>query len=82
MNGLGIGVAYAIYLVALKEHALDMQLFVKAVTAMVVSGILLELLNYFFLAKRQRVRRLSAEIEEAEQNSEELAQKIRESSRL
>jgi hypothetical protein len=82
VNGLGIGVAYAIYLVALREHALDMQLFVKAVTAMVASGILLELLNYFFLAKRQRVRRLSAELDEAEQNSEELAQKIRESSRL
>ena len=81
-NGIGIGVAYAIYLVALKEHAVDMELLTKAVTAMVGSGIVLELLNYFFLAKRQRVKRLSAELEEAEQDSEELAQKIRESSRL
>ena len=82
VNGVGIGVAYAIYLVALQEHAVDMQLAIKAVTAMVGSGIVLELLNYFFLAKRQRVKRLSAELDEAEQNSEELAQKIRESSRL
>jgi hypothetical protein len=82
VNGLGIGVAYAIYLVALKEHALDAQLLTKAVTAMVGSGIFLELLNYFFLAKRQRVKRLSAELDEAQQDSEELAQKIRESSRV
>jgi hypothetical protein len=82
VNGLGIGVAYAIYLVALKEHSLDMTLLTKAVTAMVVSGILLELLNYLFLAKRQRVKRLSAELDEARSDSEELAQKIRESSRV
>jgi len=82
VNGMGIGVAYAIYLVALKEHALDLELVVKAVTVMIVSGVLLELLNYFFLAKRQRVKRLSAELEEARENSEELEQKIRESSRV
>jgi hypothetical protein len=82
INGIGIGVAYAIYLVALKEHALDAELATKAVTYMVVSGIVLELLNYFFLAKRQRVKRLQAEIEEAQANSDELEQKIRESSRL
>ena len=82
VNGIGIGVAYAIYLVAMQEHALDMQLATKAVLAMVGSGIVLELLNYFFLAKRQRVKRLLAEIEEAQANSDELEQKIRESSRF
>jgi hypothetical protein len=82
VNGLGIGVAYAIYLVAFEEHTLDMQLATKAVSVMVASGIFLELLNYFFLAKRQRVKRLSAEIEEARQNSDELEQKIRESGRV
>ena len=82
VNGLGIGVAYAIYLVALKEQAVDTQLAIKAAMVMVGSGIFLELLNYFFLAKRQRVKRLSAELEEAQQDSEELAQKIRESARL
>jgi predicted RNase H-like nuclease (RuvC/YqgF family) len=82
VNGIGIGVAYAIYLVAMQEHALDMQLATKAVMAMVGSGIFLELLNYFFLAKRQRVKRLQAEIEEAQANSDELEQKIRESSRF
>jgi hypothetical protein len=82
VNGIGIGVAYAIYLVAMQEQALDMQLATRAVMAMVGSGIVLELLNYFFLAKRQRVKRLVAEIEEAQANSNELAQKIRESSRL
>jgi hypothetical protein len=81
-NGIGIGVAYAIYLVAMQEHALDTQLFTKTVLAMVGSGILLELLNYFLLAKRQRVKRLQTEIEEAEAHSEELEQQIRESSRL
>jgi hypothetical protein len=81
-NGIGIGVAYAIYLVAFKEHTLDMELVTKSVTAMVGSGIFLELLNYFFLAKRQRVKRLSAEIEEAQANSDEIEQKIRESGRV
>jgi hypothetical protein len=81
-NGVGIGVAYAIYLVAFREHALDMELATKAILAMVAGGGVLELLNYFFLAKRQRVKRLLAEIEEAEANSAELQQKIRESSRV
>ena len=81
-NGVGIGVAYAIYLVAFKEHALDTELATRAILAMVGSGVLLELLNYFFLAKRQRVKRLQAEIEEAQGNSDELQQKIRESSRV
>ena len=82
VNGLGIGVAYAIYLVATQEHALDMQLVTKAATVMIASGIFLELLNYFFLAKRQRVKRLSAELQEAREHNEELEQKIRESSRV
>jgi len=82
VNGIGIGVAYAIYLVAFKEHALEVELATKAVLAMVGSGVLLELLNYFFLAKRQRVKRLSAEIEEAQANSDEIEQKIRESGRV
>jgi hypothetical protein len=82
VNGMGIGVAYAIYLVAFQEHALDSQLATKAITAMIVSGVLLELVNYFFLAKRQRVKRLQAEIEEAQANSDELQQKIRESGRV
>jgi hypothetical protein len=81
-NGIGIGVAYAIYLVAMQEQTLDTQLAIRAAMAMVGSGIVLELLNYFFLTKRQRVKRLQAEIEEAQANSNELAQKIRESSRF
>lgn len=82
VNGIGIGVAYAIYLVATQEHALDTELLTKAATVMVVSGVLLELVNYFFLAKRQKVKRLSAELEEARAHSEELEQRIRESSRV
>jgi hypothetical protein len=38
--------------------------------------------NYFFLAKRQQVKRLSGEIAEAREQSEELEQKIRESGRV
>ena len=52
------------------------------INAVVGSGVFLELLNYFFLAKRQRVRRLSAELDEAQANSDELEQKIRESGRV
>jgi hypothetical protein len=82
VNGIGIGVAYAIYLVAFREHALDTELATKAIMTMVGTGVLLELVNYFFLAKRQRVKRLLAEIDEAQAQSEELEQKIRESGRV
>jgi len=45
----------------------------------IVTGILLELANFLFLAKRREMARLSAEISEMEKDSQDLQRRIRES---
>ena len=82
VNGIGIGVAYAIWQVGFRDGQIGTGLLWEVVTVAIVSGVLLELANYFFLAKRQRVKRLSAEIEEAQAHSDEIEQQIRESGRV
>ena len=81
-NGIGIGVLYAVWQVALKEHPLNTSLLWSAVLIALASGVALELGNYLFLAKRQRIRRLSTEIEEARANGRQLEKQIREASRV
>jgi hypothetical protein len=81
-NGLGIGVAYAVWQVALQEQALDQGLLIRTLIVAVLSGVGLEAANLLFFAKRQRIRRLSAEIEEARGDSRAIQQKIREATRL
>jgi len=82
VNGIGIGVAYAIWQVAFKEGQIGVPLLWEAVAVAVVSGVLLELANYFFLAKRKAMSRLSQEIEEVEAEARAVQQKIREASRV
>jgi hypothetical protein len=43
--------------------------------------VVLELANFMFLAKRQAIRRLASEIEDARTEGRHLQQKIREASR-
>jgi hypothetical protein len=81
-NGLGIGVAYAVWQVALQEQALNQGLLIRALVVAVLSGVGLEAANLLFFAKRQRIRRLSAEIDEARGDSRAIQQKIREATRL
>jgi DNA-directed RNA polymerase subunit RPC12/RpoP len=82
VNGLGLALIYVLWQIVRKEHALDTGLAWEAVAVAVLSGVALEAANFFFLAKRQRITRLSAEIEEAEAESRLLQQKIREASRV
>jgi len=82
VNGMGIGVAYAIWQVGFKDGQIGMPLLWEVVTVAVLSGLLLELANYFFLAKRKAMSRLSGEIEEVEAERRSLEQKIREASRV
>ena len=82
VNGIGIGVAYAIWQVAFKEGQIGLPLLWEVVAVAVVSGVLLELANYFFLAKRKAMSRLSQEIEEVEAEARAVQQKIREASRV
>jgi hypothetical protein len=82
VNGLGVGVAYALWQVARNDQPWSGALLGKAVGIAIVSGILLEAVNYFFLAKRQQITRLSAEIETAQEEIQRLRQQIRDASRV
>jgi hypothetical protein len=82
VNGFGIGLAYAIWQVGFRGHMIGSELAIKALGVALVSGIALEAANYLFLAKRQRMTRLSAEIEEAREEGRRLQQKIREAGRF
>jgi hypothetical protein len=81
-NGIGIGVVYLIWQVALKDEPFSSQLFTHAVMVGLGSGIALELLNYLALAKRKHITRISHDLEEARTEEKALQQKIREASRV
>jgi hypothetical protein len=81
-NGIGIAVAYALYQLTLKDAPLGKDLLWSAIVVAVVTGLLLEAVNYLFLAKRQAISRFSAELEEARSEGLVLRQKIREAGRV
>lgn len=81
-NGIGMAVVYAVYQVALKEQPLSQQLLWASIGVGLLSGIILEAVNYLFLSKRQRIRRLSAELDEARANGRQLEKQIREAGRV
>jgi hypothetical protein len=82
VNGLGIGVIYAILQIVRDDRTIDTSLATETVVVAVLSGLLLEAANFFFLAKRQRLRRLGEEIDEARTEGRALQQKIRDASRV
>ena len=81
VNGFGIGVLYVVARVALDERELNRGLIVEAVVLSVLVGVLLELANSLFLAKRQAISRLTEQLRLAAAEQRELERKIRESSR-
>jgi hypothetical protein len=81
-NGIGIGVGYLLYQIGFKGAALDGALIANAVGVALIAGFLLELANFLFLAKRQHMTRISAELEEAEEEGARLRQLIREATRV
>lgn len=80
-NGFGLGVIYLVAQVMLEDKNLSRALFVNAAAIAVISGITLELANFFFLAKRREMSRLSGEIGTAQKEVSQLQQKIRDSLR-
>jgi hypothetical protein len=82
INGFGIALAYALWQIMKKDRPIDASLAWEAVLVAVLSGLVLEAANFFFLAKRQRMSRLSAEIQEARSEGRSLQQKIREAGRV
>ena len=59
-----------------------MNLMWNAIGIAVVSGLLLEAANWAFLAKRHAMTRLSAELEENQDEARRLRQKIRDATRV
>ncbi len=82
VNGFGLGVLYVVVKVALEERDLNRTLIGEAVILALLVGILLELANFLFLAKRQTISRLTEQLQRAAAEQRELERKIRESSRL
>jgi len=82
VNGLGLALIYALWQIVRKDHPIDTGLAWEAVAVAVISGVLLEAANFFVFAKRQRMSRLSTEIDEARAESSALRQKIREAGRV
>jgi hypothetical protein len=81
-NGIGIGVAWMIYQVALQDHPVNTNLLWDGVLVALGSGIVLELLNYVALAKRQAIRRITRDLDDARAEGKTLQQKIREAGRV
>ncbi len=81
-NGFGIALAFALYQILREDRAIDVSLLIESLVVALVSGLLLEAMNFFFLAKRQAISRLSAEIRDAQAEGRELQRKIREASRV
>src|SRR5262249_8134552 len=78
-NGFGIAVAYVVFQVAINNQILSRALFIQAAAVGILSGVVLELANFLFLAKRREMSRLGDEIKAAQSDILQIQSKIRES---
>ena len=81
VNGGLLGLLYVVVKIAWEDSALSQGIIITAVLISLVCGILLELVNLLFLAKRQNMTRLSGEIAEAKRQARQLKQTIRSAQR-
>jgi len=79
--GIGLGVIYVLARVALENEAVTQELIRNGVLIAIGVGVLLELANYLFLAKRSAMTRLSRETADARKEARRLKQLIREAQR-
>lgn len=82
VNGIGLGLIYALYQVGMKGAPLSMGLLMNALGIAIVSGLLLEAANWSFLAKRSAITRVSRELEEARAEGQRIRQQMREATRV
>lgn len=80
-NGVGIGVIFALYRIAIDGAPISASLVVGSVLVALVSGALLEGANWLFLAKRQKIDVLTREIGEARADAARLRSQIRDATR-
>ena len=81
VNGFGIGLLYVVARMFLEQRRLSQELVVRAIVLSLLVGVLLELANYLFLAKRKAISRLSEQLRRSVADQRETERKIRESSR-
>lgn len=82
VNGLGIGVLYAIVQVGVNDAMITSRLAWESLGIALLVGVGLELANHLFLAKRQRIHRLTEELRETRESGRQLQKVIREAGRL
>lgn len=82
VNGIGIGVIYALYQVGIAGEPIGRGLVMTAIGIAIFSGLLLEIANWSFLAKRSAMTRLGHELDEARAEGQKLRQLIREATRI
>ena len=82
VNGLGVSLVYALWQVALKDQPWSTGLIFEALALGLFIGLILELGNHFVFAKRHKIARLNAEVEEARAAGRQLKKVIRESGRV
>jgi hypothetical protein len=81
-NGIGFGVAYAVYQVGVNGAHIDKSLLWSSLGVALFVGIVLEAANWSFLAKRSTLMRIGGELEEARAEGQRLRQQIREAMRV
>ncbi|HEY7922920.1 MAG TPA: hypothetical protein VII62_07040 [Vicinamibacteria bacterium] len=81
-NGIGIGVAYALYQMGINQAPISKGLLWTSIAVAIFAGLLLELANWSFLAKRNAIMRLTSELEEARSEGQKLRTQIREANRV
>jgi hypothetical protein len=82
INGLGLGLIYFLYQVAFADEVMSAELAWQAVAVGLGTGGALELLNLLFFTKRQRLRRLADDLEQARTEGQQLQKMIRDAGRV
>jgi hypothetical protein len=81
VHGLYVGLAYVLYEVALNERTWSTGLIVWALLISLVVAVVLEVMNYLFLSKHERMQRLSDEIDSLRAEESGMRHKLREAGR-
>jgi hypothetical protein len=81
-NGLAVGLAYAVYQVGIRHEPISRALLGEALGIALAIFALLELANWAFLGKRQRITTLTRELEEARAEGARLRTILRDATRV
>lgn len=80
-HGLYVGVAYVAIQVLLKDHPWTAGVIITGLGLALVCAVIIEVLNFLFLAKRTRIDQLTTEIEDVREMGREIRQKLRDATR-